>query len=182
MRLAQNRPLPAIYVASGNLTSIDLFATQLAEVSPAAVVTKHTLLAGDDLAALESLTWDQQGLVDYLVLLKSSQFLGMCHSSFTWGIVAGRRAILRNGTCDRPLARQGVRREVHEVQLSESSSAESGGGPEEDADEQSPEPGDSEAEDLLAWEENRPDINYKDELSTVVGPACIPDFVRLLWP
>lgn len=48
---------------------------------------------------LQSLTWDQQGQVDYLVLQKASQFLGITDSSFSWGVAAGRHALSTGGTC-----------------------------------------------------------------------------------
>jgi len=97
-RLAANRSLPVIYIASGNITSISLFASS---VSPTPVVTKTTLLTGKDLSDLQAMTWDQQALVDYLVLLKSSQFLGMSDSSFSWNISIVRRAVGNKGMCHR---------------------------------------------------------------------------------
>jgi hypothetical protein len=39
---------------------------------------------------LKGLSFDQQALVDYLVLLKSSQFAGVGHSSFAWNIALKR--------------------------------------------------------------------------------------------
>lgn len=47
------------------------------------VVTKEDLLTGKDLAELNDMTWDQRGLVDYEVLLRSSQFAGIQLSSFS---------------------------------------------------------------------------------------------------
>ncbi|KFY21062.1 hypothetical protein V493_07582, partial [Pseudogymnoascus sp. VKM F-4281 (FW-2241)] len=41
------------------------------------VVTKEDLLAGEDLEELNAMTWDQRGLVDYEVLLRSSVFAGI---------------------------------------------------------------------------------------------------------
>lgn len=83
----------AIYVASGDPAEIAGFAADAAEV-PAPhnypVVSKEDLLAGEDLDALRALTFDQQALVDYLVLLRASDFAGVAHSSFAWSIALKR--------------------------------------------------------------------------------------------
>ena len=63
------------------------------------MVTKDTLLSGEDLDLLHSLTWDQQAEVDFQVLVKSTLFLGMTDSSFSWGISNARRAVGERGTC-----------------------------------------------------------------------------------
>ncbi|KAG0645609.1 hypothetical protein D0Z07_8526 [Hyphodiscus hymeniophilus] len=87
---------PVVYVASGNLTSVNLFASSLGTIP---VVTKDQLLTGDDLDLMNSLSWDQQAEVDLQVLLKSSYFLGMTDSSFSWAISNARRSIGKRGTC-----------------------------------------------------------------------------------
>lgn len=83
----------AIYIASGDPAEIAHFAADAAKV-PAPhnypVVSKDDLLAGEDLEALRALTFDQQALVDYLVLLKGSDFAGVAHSSFAWSIALKR--------------------------------------------------------------------------------------------
>lgn len=83
----------AIYVASGDPDEIARFADDAAKV-PAPhnypVVSKVELLEGEDLEALRALTFDQQALVDYLVLLKASDFAGVAHSSFAWSIALKR--------------------------------------------------------------------------------------------
>ena len=94
-RLATNYSLPLIYAASGNATSIDLFA---ASTAPTPVVTKFSLLSGEDLALLESMSWDQQALVDYIILARSSRFLGVRDSSFSYNLAIARQAFGR-GTC-----------------------------------------------------------------------------------
>ena len=82
---------PVIYVASGDLSEVAKFA-QNASTTPQnfAVTTKFDLLKGNDLKELKSLKWDQQGLVDYLVMLKASDFAGIGHSSFAWNIALKR--------------------------------------------------------------------------------------------
>jgi len=90
--------LPVIYVASGNLSSTILFSNL---VAPTPVVTKYSLLSSrpDELARLKSLSWDQQAEVDYLVLLRSSRFLGMTDSNFSWAVAVARRAVGKEGSC-----------------------------------------------------------------------------------
>jgi hypothetical protein len=69
-----------------------------------AVVTKHDLFHGKDLRRLERLTFDQQGQVDFLVMLRASRFAGIGHSSFSWNVALrrheatgmGRRMTLEN--------------------------------------------------------------------------------------
>jgi hypothetical protein len=96
LRYAKIYQLPAIYVASGNASSIAIF---MKAVSPLPVVTKSTLLSGEELSLLKSLSWDQQAQVDFLVLLRASQFLGMTDSNFSWAVAVARRTEARDGTC-----------------------------------------------------------------------------------
>ncbi|KUI67114.1 hypothetical protein VM1G_03584 [Cytospora mali] len=97
----------AIYVASGDSAETAQFAADAARV-PApnnyTVVTKSDLLSGEDLGALEALTFDQQALVDYLVLLKASDFAGVAHSSFAWSVALKRHQYARRkmGYLDAP--------------------------------------------------------------------------------
>lgn len=94
-------PIRAIYAASGNTTSLDLFAVEAAKLEPpATVVAKGELLQGSEKKELEALTWDQQALVDYLVLEKAARFAGVSDSSFSWGIAYARQVVSREaGTC-----------------------------------------------------------------------------------
>jgi hypothetical protein len=85
-------------------------------VAPTPVATKFTLLSGADLMLLQSLSWDQQGQVDYLVLQKASQFLGITDSSFSWGVAAARHAMSRGGTCGKQEgSRRLVRRQEKDI-------------------------------------------------------------------
>jgi hypothetical protein len=68
-------------------------------VAPTPVVTKFDLLSGPDLKLLDSMAWDQQAEVDYYVLLKSSQFLGMSNSTFSWSVADARKSVSKAGTC-----------------------------------------------------------------------------------
>ncbi|KAH6714165.1 hypothetical protein BKA61DRAFT_674777 [Leptodontidium sp. MPI-SDFR-AT-0119] len=97
--------LPLMYIASGNATSVTDFSSLQEDslVQPKHVITKHDLLSGAaEAAELASLTWDQQALVDYLILTRSGFFMGMADSSFAWTIAVNRRKSTRAGTCGFP--------------------------------------------------------------------------------
>jgi hypothetical protein len=84
--------LSTIYVTSGNSDHITKFRKH-ASTKSLNVTTKHDLLSGNDLDELKRLTWDQQVLVDYEVLLRSSTFGGIAESSFAWNIVFRRNKL-----------------------------------------------------------------------------------------
>jgi hypothetical protein len=54
------------------------------------VTTKFDHLSGQDLEELKNLAWDQQALVDFLVMMKAADFAGIAHSSFAWNIALKR--------------------------------------------------------------------------------------------
>lgn len=54
------------------------------------MATKFDVLSATDAEALRELTLDQQALVDFLVVLKASDFAGIAHSSFAWNIALKR--------------------------------------------------------------------------------------------
>ncbi|KZL85840.1 alternative oxidase protein [Colletotrichum incanum] len=94
--------LRIVYVASGNQTVVDMFAERLQkrladgpepEKRNVTVVTKHDLLQGSDRQQLDSLTFDQQALVDFIVMFRASAFMGVAHSSFPWTIALRRHEI-----------------------------------------------------------------------------------------
>ncbi|KAK8120851.1 hypothetical protein PG999_004971 [Apiospora kogelbergensis] len=112
--------LELVYVASGNRTVVDLFAAYLQrriteeEVKEDAlrgrrrsigdnsggsnkrnvtVFTKQDLLHGDSLKELEQMTFDQQGLVDFLMMFKASAFMGVAYSSFPWTVALRRHEL-----------------------------------------------------------------------------------------
>jgi hypothetical protein len=80
-----------IYVSSGNLSEVIKFGRD-AEADPHhfSVTTKWNLLHKDDLLKLKRLEWDQQALVDFLVILKASDFAGIAHSCFAWNVALKR--------------------------------------------------------------------------------------------
>jgi hypothetical protein len=79
-------------VASGNPSGITKFRKQ-ASLRSVNVTTKYDLLSGGDLEELRRLTWDQQALVDYEILLRSSTFGGIAESSFAWNIALKRNKL-----------------------------------------------------------------------------------------
>ncbi|KAK9414055.1 hypothetical protein SUNI508_11381 [Seiridium unicorne] len=94
--------LNVVYVASGNRTVVDLFDKYLnkrlaaeshSDRKNVTVVTKHDLLRGADLQQLNSLTFDQQALVDFLMMFKASSFMGVAHSSFPWNVALRRHEL-----------------------------------------------------------------------------------------
>ncbi|KAK9776574.1 hypothetical protein AB5N19_11119 [Seiridium cardinale] len=94
--------LNVVYVASGNRTVVNLFAEYLnkrlaaesnSDRKNVTVVTKHDLLRGADLQQLNSLTFDQQALVDFLMMFKASSFMGVAHSSFPWNVALRRHEL-----------------------------------------------------------------------------------------
>lgn len=79
-----------IYVASGNATEVERFAHDSRAAGNYTVVTKFDVLRGEHRTKLDALAWDQQGMVDFLVLLRASDFAGIAHSSFAWNIALRR--------------------------------------------------------------------------------------------
>ncbi|KEQ98682.1 hypothetical protein AUEXF2481DRAFT_1525 [Aureobasidium subglaciale EXF-2481] len=87
---AVERGLNVIYVASGNSSEISHFAQKAWSRHNFNVTSKASLLSDSDLEALNNLTWDQQGLVDYEVLRRSSYLAGFARSSFAFNIAITR--------------------------------------------------------------------------------------------
>lgn len=87
---ALEHSLPIIYVASGNASEISRFSEKAWQLHSINVTSKASLLSGPDLAALEALIWDQQGLVDYEVLRRCSSLAGFARSSFAFNIAITR--------------------------------------------------------------------------------------------
>ncbi|KAI0478390.1 hypothetical protein GGR56DRAFT_320336 [Xylariaceae sp. FL0804] len=83
MRQARRRGFETAYLATGNRSEAARFAEAAVEVAQLRVVTKQDVLRGPDLAELEALSWDQQGIVDFIVLLGAEYFVGTMPSSFS---------------------------------------------------------------------------------------------------
>jgi hypothetical protein len=86
---AQAFNLSIIYVASGNLSDIHRMLPE-AKAMGLHVTHKEDLLKGDDREELESLRWDQQALVDFLVAERAQEFVGVGHSMFSWNVALRR--------------------------------------------------------------------------------------------
>lgn len=93
--------LTAGYVASGNLTDAHKFATAARAELGMTLVSKDDLLEGADLEELHSLSWDQQGLVDYIVLTGAEYFTGNSRSSFSISVTK-KRHLKTEGLYSRP--------------------------------------------------------------------------------
>jgi hypothetical protein len=98
---ADVRGLKHAYLACGNATEGKRFADIAWEKSKLNVTTKLDLLKGEDLQQLTELSWDQQALVDFLILSKSTHFTGCSFSSFTMNI-AFKRHLMTGGIQTRP--------------------------------------------------------------------------------
>jgi hypothetical protein len=83
LRKAKEQEFKVAYLATGNATEAEKFEAEAKESADMLVVTKQDLLVGKDLDSLNSMTWDQQGLVDFVVLLASTYFVGTMPSSFS---------------------------------------------------------------------------------------------------
>ncbi|KAI1326124.1 hypothetical protein F5Y16DRAFT_375831 [Xylariaceae sp. FL0255] len=98
---AQKRGFQTAYLATGNLTEADKFIDGAIEMAQMKIVTKADLLSGPDLDELEELSWDQQGLVDHVVLLGAKFFVGTMPSSFSV-YMAMKRHLKTGGLYTRP--------------------------------------------------------------------------------
>ncbi|KAH8886206.1 hypothetical protein GQ53DRAFT_875857 [Thozetella sp. PMI_491] len=79
-----------VYVASGDPQSIARFKK---DFEPLRVVTKYDILTS---TSLSPLTFDQQALVDMLVLERSAYFFGSASSSYSWLLALRRAAAVNN--------------------------------------------------------------------------------------
>ncbi|KAI0388607.1 hypothetical protein F5Y17DRAFT_452189 [Xylariaceae sp. FL0594] len=98
---AQKRGYQTAYLATGNLTEADKLVEAAVEMAQMRIVTKSDLLTGEDLEELESLSWDQQGIIDFVVLLGSDFFVGAMPSSFSV-YMAIKRHLRTGGLYTRP--------------------------------------------------------------------------------
>jgi hypothetical protein len=96
LKEAGHRGLKHAYIATGNATDGHRFGEKAWEKLGMNVTSKTDLLKGKDLKRLQDLSWDQQALVDFLVLMKSTHFTGCSFSSFTMNI-AFKRHLMTGG-------------------------------------------------------------------------------------
>jgi hypothetical protein len=97
LNLASATGLTSIYVSSGSPSSILKFVKLAQKTSQLKVTSKELVLPPAELEELKALSWDQQALVDYQVLLKGARFGGIGQSSFAWNL-ALRRHLLSTRT------------------------------------------------------------------------------------
>lgn len=93
--------LTAGYIASGNLTEAHKFSAAAEAELGMKMVSKDDLLDGSDLEELHSMSWDQQGLVDYIVLTAADYFTGNSRSSFSISVTK-KRHLKTEGLYSRP--------------------------------------------------------------------------------
>lgn len=94
---AKVRELQHAYLACGDESEAKRFSAKAVnQTTPLHVATKMTLLQGEDLMQLTNMSWDQQALVDFLVLTKSTHFTGCSFSSFAMN-VAFKRHLMVDG-------------------------------------------------------------------------------------
>jgi hypothetical protein len=91
---AEKHGLKHVYLACGNASEAHRFAAVGKEKLQLNITSKLDLLQGDDLKRLTDLSWDQQALVDFLILTKSTHFVGCSFSSFTMNIVIKRHLMV----------------------------------------------------------------------------------------
>lgn len=101
LKKAEEVGLTVGYVASGNLTETHKFARAAKDKIGLTLVSKDDLLDEEDLAELHSLSWDQQGLVDYVVLAGAEYFTGNSRSSFSISMCM-KRNLKEDGLYSRP--------------------------------------------------------------------------------
>jgi len=119
---ASHLNLSTIYLTSGNEEDVGRFAERAANIS-ISVETKESLLGGEppreilredgkvvmgsrkgvkgferEWNELQALTLDQQGLVDYEVLLRASAFGGTWETSFSWNVAMRRHVVAGGGS------------------------------------------------------------------------------------
>ena len=96
LKAGKSHGLKHAYLACGSPTEAKRFAAKAWNVTQLRVATKMDLLKAENKAKLDALSWDQQALVDFLMLEKSAHFTGCSFSSFAMNI-AFRRHLMTNG-------------------------------------------------------------------------------------
>lgn len=115
---AKEHKIPFIYLASGSAGDTKRF-TREARKKKIQVTTKTALLEGSkefasEVAEMKKLTWDQQALVDFYMLLRSSMFGGTWASSFAYNIAFQRHVAVCDGSWTHSQSALDVKRDPHE--------------------------------------------------------------------
>ena len=107
----QGAGLRVMYLASGNSSDVENLNVKAAAEAPGlTILSKWDLLSEEDARELRKLQWDQQGLVDLMVLQRSSLFGGYGKSSFSYMTVIARQAYLESKAL--PLGKAWYSREI----------------------------------------------------------------------
>jgi len=173
---AHHEKMSTIYLVTGNEADAKTFAETAANLS-IAVTTKEELLARKgfqkELKEMKSLTWDQRGLIDYEVLLRSSMFGGSHESSYSWNVAMRRHVVIGGGRWARiggdggePQTRVHLRKRDD---AEESKKKRFAVGDEKDT--------------LRMSGDHRSRQSFKDELSILFGPPGDGEIFELsMWP
>jgi len=94
---AKRLNLTTIYLATGSVEHRERFRVDAAREG-LGIIVKEDLLDEKELADLQNLTWDQQALVDFDVLMHSTWFYGFVRSSFSWSLALRRSTLPEAGT------------------------------------------------------------------------------------
>ncbi len=86
---AKRLNLTAVYLATGSPEHRERFRKDAA-FEGLSVIVKEDLFSSEELAELQKLSWDQQALVDYDILMHSSWFYGTVRSSYSWSLAMRR--------------------------------------------------------------------------------------------
>ncbi|KUI62517.1 hypothetical protein VP1G_09652 [Cytospora mali] len=93
--------LSVVYVATGTASDVDRLRRDVADMqipvnethtTGVQVFQKWDILDEEDLMLMDTLTWDQMALVDLDIMLRSSRFVGIWESSWSWTIALKRHA------------------------------------------------------------------------------------------
>lgn len=97
----QANNLSVVYVATGTASDVDRLKEKVADLqipynethsAGVQVFQKWDILDEEDIMLMDTLTWDQMALVDLDIMLRSSRFVGIWESSWSWSISLKRHA------------------------------------------------------------------------------------------
>ncbi|EXF76603.1 hypothetical protein CFIO01_10755 [Colletotrichum fioriniae PJ7] len=100
--LSESESSVAFLASGATETNITAFVNR-AEDFNVTVVTKTDILDDEEQEALEALTWDQRGLVDYEIMLRAGMVAGVSASSFAWNLALRRSYAFGQGPMGVPL-------------------------------------------------------------------------------
>lgn len=92
LQQASDLQLSTIYISSENYSDLEEFCLDALSYN-VAVTFKEALLDQEDLTNLNRLTYDQREMVDFLVLTKAEEFVGIGHSPYSWNVALAREQL-----------------------------------------------------------------------------------------